>query len=78
MGKLHLEKLHKERAVIGRIFQAVPTQTDTTTVAFIYKIVQLRALKMYVAAVEALTKKERQDETQFTTKINGFLSFTAH
>jgi hypothetical protein len=28
--------------------------------------------------VEALTKKERQDETQFTTKINGFLSFTAH
>jgi hypothetical protein len=31
---------------------------------------------MYVAAGEALKKKERQDETQFTTKIDGFLSFT--
>ncbi len=27
------------------------------------------AMKIYVAAVEALRKKERQDETQFTTKI---------
>jgi len=28
-------KLHRERAVTGRIFQALPTQTDTTTtVAF--------------------------------------------
>jgi hypothetical protein len=26
---------------------------------------------MYIAAVEALRKKERQDETQFTTKIDG-------
>jgi hypothetical protein len=26
-------------------------------------------------AVEALRKKERQDETQFITKIDGFLSF---
>jgi len=25
--------------------------------------------------VEALRKKEKQDETQFTTKIDGFLSF---
>jgi hypothetical protein len=34
-------------------------------------------VKIYVAAVEALRKKERQDETQFTTKIDGgFLSFT--
>jgi hypothetical protein len=34
-------------------------------------------VKIYVAAVEALTKKERQDETQFTftTKIDGILSF---
>jgi hypothetical protein len=31
-------KLHRERAVIGKIFQALPTQTDNTTVAFIYKI----------------------------------------
>jgi len=34
--------------------------------------VQLGAVKIYVAAVEALRKKERQDETQFTTKIDGF------
>jgi hypothetical protein len=26
-------------------------------------------MKIYVAAVEALRKKERQDETEFTTKI---------
>jgi hypothetical protein len=39
-------------------------------------LVQKRAVKMYVAAVEALRKKERHDETQFTTKIDGFLSFT--
>jgi hypothetical protein len=32
-------------------------------------------VKIYVAAVEALRKKERQDETQFTTKVDGFLSF---
>jgi hypothetical protein len=31
--------------------------------------VQLGAVKIYVAAVEALRKKERHDETQFTTKI---------
>jgi hypothetical protein len=28
-------------------------------------------MKIYVAPVEALRKKERQDETQFTTKIGG-------
>ncbi len=28
--------------------------------------------KIYVAAVEVHTKKERQDETQLTTKIDGF------
>ncbi len=27
--------------------------------------------KIYVAGVEALRKKERGDETQFTTKIGG-------
>jgi len=31
-------------------------------------------LKIYVAAVEALRKKEREDETQFTTKIGGKIS----
>jgi hypothetical protein len=28
-------------------------------------------VKIYVAAVEVLRKKERQDETRFTTKIGG-------
>jgi hypothetical protein len=28
-------------------------------------------VKIYVVAVEALRKKERGDETQFTTKIGG-------
>jgi hypothetical protein len=34
-------------------------------------VVQVGAVKIYVAEVEALRKKERQDETQFTTKIGG-------
>jgi hypothetical protein len=37
-------------------------------------VVKLGAVKIYVAVVEALRKKERQDETQFITKIDGFLS----
>jgi hypothetical protein len=28
-------------------------------------------VKIYVAAVEALRKKEREDETQFITKFDG-------
>jgi hypothetical protein len=28
-------------------------------------------VKIYVAAVQGLRKKEAQDETQFTTKIGG-------
>ncbi len=34
-------------------------------------VVQVRTVKIYVAAVQALKKKESQDETQFTTKIGG-------
>ncbi len=30
-------------------------------------------MKIYVATVEALRKKEREDETQFITKIGGKL-----
>jgi hypothetical protein len=37
----------------------------------IVAVLQVRAVKIYVAAVEALMKKERQDETQFTTIIAG-------
>jgi len=32
-------------------------------------VVQVGAVKIYVAAVQALRKKETHDETQFTTKI---------
>jgi hypothetical protein len=33
-------------------------------------------VKIYAAAgVEALRRKKRQDETQFTSKIDGFLEF---
>jgi hypothetical protein len=34
-------------------------------------LVKIYVVKIYVAAVEALKKKERQDETQFITKIGG-------
>jgi hypothetical protein len=34
-------------------------------------VVQVGAVKIYVIAVKALREKERQDETQFTTKIDG-------
>ncbi len=39
-------------------------------------VVQVRAVKIYVSAVEVLRKKEGQDETQLTIKIDGFLSIT--
>jgi hypothetical protein len=34
-------------------------------------VVHVRPVKIYVAAVEALREKERDDETQFTTKIGS-------
>jgi hypothetical protein len=34
-------------------------------------VVQVGAVPIYIAAVEELRKKERGDETQFTTKIGG-------
>jgi hypothetical protein len=34
-------------------------------------VVQVGAVKIYVAAVEALKEKERDDEIEFTTKIGG-------
>jgi hypothetical protein len=39
-------------------------------------IVQVGAVKIYVAAMEVLRKKERQNETEFTTKTDGTLSFS--
>jgi hypothetical protein len=38
-------------------------------------VVQVGAVKISVAAVQALRKKKTQDETQFTTKIGGKNSF---
>jgi hypothetical protein len=37
----------------------------------IIAVVQVGAANIYVTAVQALRKKETQDETQFTTKIGG-------
>jgi hypothetical protein len=34
-------------------------------------VVEVGAVKIHVTAMEANRKKERQDETQFTTKIDG-------
>jgi len=38
-------------------------------------LVKIHVVKIYVAAVEALKKKERQEETQFITKIGGKTSW---
>jgi predicted oxidoreductase (fatty acid repression mutant protein) len=38
-------------------------------------VVQVEQWKLYVAAVEALRKKEMQDETQSSTKFGGKTSF---
>jgi hypothetical protein len=32
-------------------------------------------MRIYVTIVEVLTKEEKRDEIQFTTKIDGCLSF---
>jgi hypothetical protein len=34
-------------------------------------VLQVGAVKIYVAALKALGKKEKRDETQFTTKFGG-------
>jgi hypothetical protein len=39
-------------------------------------IVHVKTMRIYVTIVEVFMKKERRDEIQFTTKIDGFLSFT--
>jgi hypothetical protein len=39
-------------------------------------IVEVGGVKNFVAKVEALKKKEKQGESHFITKIDGFLSFT--
>jgi len=39
--------------------------------------VDVGVVRIYVAAMEALRKKERHGETEFTIKIDGFPSFTS-
>jgi hypothetical protein len=39
-----------------------------------YSTCRGRSENIYVGAVEALRKKEREDENQFTTKIGGKIS----
>ncbi len=46
---------------------AFNAQGSTVTIV----VVQLGAVKIYVATVQAIRKKETQDEIQFTTKIGG-------
>jgi len=41
----------------------------STVVKVVVVVVQVGAVKIYVAPVEALRKKERGDETQFTTHM---------
>jgi hypothetical protein len=43
--------------------------------SILLKMSNALSVKIYVAGVEVLRKNEIQDETQFTTKIDGFLSF---
>jgi hypothetical protein len=53
---------HKERAVIGRIFQALPTQTDTMF-ALIYKIEKwLRNVNMFNCVFFAFGLLEERGE----------------
>ncbi len=44
---------------------------DAEGLRVIIVVGEVGAVKMYVAAAEAFRKKERGDETQFTTKIGG-------
>ncbi len=59
----------------GHEYPLVFNKSQYEMLILITVVVHLGAVKIYVAAAEALRKKERQDETQFTTKIDGFLSF---
>jgi hypothetical protein len=58
--ELHLGKLHRERAVTGRIFQALPRQTDT--VALIYKMFALNFGTIYLFDILVLIKVMRSNE----------------
>jgi hypothetical protein len=53
----------------------LPRNINAQVSRLINVVVQSGAVKIYVVEQHwrALTRKERQDETQFTTKIDGFL-----
>jgi hypothetical protein len=50
---------------------SLPPKLIVGGLRLIVVVIQLGAVKIYVVAVEALRKKETQDETQFTTKIDS-------
>jgi hypothetical protein len=66
---------HYTKFGVNFLLQACPNQKIVVGAQLgsrvIVVVVQAGAVKIYVAAVEALKNKERQDETQFTTKTGG-------
>ncbi len=50
------------------LFQWYQEAFNAQGLRLIIVVVHLGAVKIYVSSVEALRKKERHDETQFTTK----------
>jgi hypothetical protein len=70
---------HYTKFGVNFLLQACPNQKIVVGAQLgsrvIVVVVQAGAVKIYVAAVEALKNKERQDETQFTTKTGGKTSF---
>jgi hypothetical protein len=54
---------------LGQVLKVLCTRFNAQGWKVIILVVQAGAIKLYVAIVEAFRqKKERQDETQFTTK----------
>jgi hypothetical protein len=73
LGKLHLGKLHRERAVTGRIFQALPTQTNT--VALIYKISNDTTILSNAMAFLVMLHEMMFDKLVFSSFTFHFCSF---
>ncbi len=61
--------------MLSRRINAQGCTFDARGSRIIIVVVQVGAVKISVGAVEVLRKKERQDETQFTTKIDDFFEF---
>jgi hypothetical protein len=55
----------------GNFIKSQHLMNNVSRVIALVVVVQVGAVKIHVAAVKALRKTERHDETQFTTKIGG-------